>query len=195
MTRCGRDSTNPNDIPVNGTDVAFGYVNGAISAWPANGWDRFPHAAHVKIDVIGNTPSADVLDIENGDATPAGAVEWVRNKLALKGPYLPVLYVNRGNITDVYNHMNAAGYFVTKHFLVWIATLDGRTKTVPDMTGVVAVQWADTGHTGGHYDESIVYDDAWIPSPQSPPPPPPHPTPTLIGIEAVYSDGSTKRVL
>jgi hypothetical protein len=32
---------------------------------------------------------------------------------------------------------------------------------VADMTGVTAVQFAGENMTGGHYDESIVYDDEW----------------------------------
>jgi hypothetical protein len=43
---------------------------------------------------------------------------------------------------------------------LWIASLVG-TKTVPDMSGVTAVQWAGAAITGGNWDESVVYDDAW----------------------------------
>ena len=60
--------------------------------------------------------------------------------------------------------MNAAGLEIVKDFRLWIATLDG-TKTVPDMTGVTAVQFAGENMTGGHFDESIVYDDDWHRSP------------------------------
>jgi hypothetical protein len=155
-----RDSTNPADIPVQGTDLAAGYVNGPISQWPANGWDRFPSAGHVTIDVIGDRPDADCLDIETGDATNATAVNWVRAKLARHDPYLPVLYSNRANLTPLFNALLAAGFHVNQHFKLWIATLDG-TKSVADMTGVTAVQYAGEAQTGGHYDESIVYDDAW----------------------------------
>lgn len=153
-----RDSTNPNDIPVAGTQLAAGYVNGAISQWPANGWDRFSGASKVTIDVLGTRPDADCLDIEPGDASNATAVNWVRAKKE-RGE-MPVLYSNRSNLTPLFNALLAAGFQVVRDFKIWIATLDG-TKSVPDMTGVVAVQYAGEAQTGGHYDESIVYDDSW----------------------------------
>jgi hypothetical protein len=59
--------------------------------------------------------------------------------------------------------MNAAGLQIVRDFRTWIATLDG-TKTVHDMTGVTAVQYAGENMTGGHYDESAVYDDLWHPA-------------------------------
>jgi hypothetical protein len=164
--RIGRDSIYANNIPLSGTDIAMGYVNGK---WPSaiEFPGRFPSIPHVTIDVAGTRPDADVLDIENGDATPQSAVSWVREKLAHKGE-LPVLYVNRSNITAVYNAMHAAGYEVTKHFLVWLATLDG-TQRVTDMTGVVAVQYRE--NVQANYDESIIWDQDWkhagapVPSP------------------------------
>jgi len=63
--------------------------------------------------------------------------------------------------------MNAAGLHVVKDFRLWVATLDG-TRRLQNMTGVMAVQYADEGITGGHYDESIVYDDDWHPEDDMP---------------------------
>jgi hypothetical protein len=59
--------------------------------------------------------------------------------------------------------MTAHGMRVVRDFRLWVATLDG-TKTLPDMTGVTAVQWKPaTANSGpGHYDESAVYDDTWL---------------------------------
>jgi len=160
MPRVMRDSTTAADIPHHGLDLVAGYANGAF-AWSDADWQRFPGQGHVYIDVNGSDPhGAGVLDVENGDATPAGAVEWVKARLALKPAYPPVIYCNRATLTPLFNAMDAAGLQVVKHFRLWVATLDG-TKTLPDMTGVTAVQWAGEGLTGGHYDESIVYDDAW----------------------------------
>lgn len=176
MTRIMRDSTVATDIPVAGTDIVLGYSTGKYM-WTAEDYARFPKAAHVSIDVTGNDPAADMLDVESGDATVQMAVQWVREKLLSKPPYPPLIYANRSTLTPLFNAMDAAGLHVKTHFMLCIATLDG-TKTVPDMTGVTAVQYAGQSQTKGHYDESIVYDDTWkAPSKPTPPVVPAPPVP------------------
>jgi hypothetical protein len=168
-----RDSTTAADIPVHGTELVAGYGNGAY-AWTAADWARFPDARHVAIDVNGSDPGGcGVLDVETGDATVAEAVTWVhRRTAAAPGSYVPVIYCNRSTLTPLFNAMNAAGLKIVTHFRLWVATLDG-IEILADMTGVTAVQARGANLTGGHYDESIVYDDAWHPGPAAPPPPPP----------------------
>jgi hypothetical protein len=159
VTRIMRDSTTAADIDPRGLDLVAGYGNGAYR-WPEADWDRFA-CPHVFIDVNGSDPAGcGVLDVETGDATVATAVAWVKARLALKPSYPPVIYCNRSTLTALFDAMNAAGLKIVRDFRLWVATLDG-TKTVPDMTGVTAVQYAGQAQTGGHYDESIVYDDAW----------------------------------
>lgn len=188
MTRIMRDSTNPNDIPVSGTQLAAGYANGSISQWPANGWDRFPNAAKVVIDVLGVDYEADVLDVETGDATVAGAVNWVREKRHLQPTaYPPIIYCNRSTLTPLFNAMNAAGFQIVRDFRTWIATLDG-TTSVADMTGVTAVQAYGEQQTGGHYDQSVVYDDAWKVVQ------PPQPPVTYVGVLVKLPSGQTQPV-
>jgi len=63
--------------------------------------------------------------------------------------------------------MRAAGLHVKKDFRLWVTTLDG-TKKISPMRGVTAVQYAGEDITGGHYDESIVYDDNWHPGDDMP---------------------------
>lgn len=160
MTRVMRDSTNAADIPLTGTDIVAGYDNG-LYGWSKAEWGRFPHVPHVGIDVIGNHYTSGVLDVERGDASITTAVAWVREKRTKHiGSYVPVIYTSRSNLTPLYNAMNAAGFRIARDFKVWVATLDG-TKTLSDMTGVVAVQWAGESLTHGHYDESVVYDTTW----------------------------------
>jgi hypothetical protein len=161
MTRIMRDSTTPTDIPIDGTDLAAGYINGQFK-WSPEGFARFSEAKHVHIDVDGTNPEgAGVVDCETGDVTVSGAVEWAKaRKAAHPGEYPPIIYCNRSTLTPLFNAMNAAGLHIVKDFRLWIATLDG-TKTVPDMTGVTAVQYAGESMTGGHYDESIVHDPHW----------------------------------
>jgi hypothetical protein len=168
MTRIGRDSTIAADIPVQGTQLAMGYVNGRY-AWSVQDWARFPDAGHVTIDVNGHAPTADVLDVESGDASVSQAPSWA--KLHNRASSFPaVIYCSRDILTPLFNAMDANGLRIGHDFKIWIATLDG-TRTVADMTGVVAVQYAGELGTGGHYDESIVYDDTWKPVNSAPTPP------------------------
>jgi hypothetical protein len=121
---------------------------------------QFPVTA--TIDVNGTHPAANILDVEAGDASVGTAVAWIKakNHSAKSGDYPPIIYCNRSTLTPLFNACNAAGLKIVKHFRLWIATLDG-TKTVADMTGVTAVQYAGQLQTNHHYDESIVYDATW----------------------------------
>lgn len=161
MTRIMRDSTTPTDIPVHGTDLVAGYSNGSF-AWGAAGFGRFPGIPHAHIDVNGSDPEGSgILDVENGDCTVEMAVIWAKaRKAARPGHYPPIIYCNRSTLTPLFNAMNAAGLHIGADFRLWIATLDG-TKTVPDMTGVTAVQYAGESLTHAHFDESIVHDPHW----------------------------------
>lgn len=162
MTRIMRDSVTAADIPTSGVQIVAGYINGKVSQWSNDDWNRFGNTgvSLATIDVDGSRPDADILDVETGDATVDTAVTWVRAKLGRGSAFLPVLYCNRATLTPLFNALQGAGYHVNTHFKTWIGTLDG-TMSVPDMTGVVAVQYAGEAQTGGHYDQSIVYDDTW----------------------------------
>ena len=163
MTRLMRDSTNLKDIPIHGTDLVAGYVNGSYIASEEE-FARFSGIPHVHIDVLGKAADeAGVLDFEKGNPeTAEKCAEWAAERNKLHPGYPAVIYCDRSHLTPLFNAMNAAGLRIVHDFRLWIATLDG-TKTVPDMTGVTAVQFAGANMTGGHYDESIVYDDAWHP--------------------------------
>ncbi|MGI8451351.1 MAG: hypothetical protein ACR2MP_30025 [Streptosporangiaceae bacterium] len=58
-----RDSTTAADIPVHGTDLVAGYINGTY-AWTDEGFGRFPGIPHILIDIHGDNPHAGVLDVE-----------------------------------------------------------------------------------------------------------------------------------
>ena len=160
MTRLMYDSVSAGKIPADAEMVA-GYVSGKY-AWSSADWNRFPKASHVSIDVFGVVVGADVLDVETGDATPAKAVAWIQERKK-RGLGVGVIYCNRSNITAIFNAMAAAKLEVVRDFKTWIATLDG-TKTVHDMTGVVAVQYENTPG----WDASVVYDDSWKPTVKAP---------------------------
>jgi hypothetical protein len=199
MTRLMRDSTTLADIPVAGTGIVGAYTNGLYKVTPADVATRFGGVWVAWIDVNGSDEFADVLDVETGDATVAGAVAWVKAKLLTKPVYPPIVYCNRATLTPLFDAMGAAGLHVVTHFRLWIATLDG-TKTVPDMTGVTAVQYAGEPQTGHHFDESIVYDDTWKapkPAPAPAPAPVPHPVPlpVLDGVLVQLPAGVSRVVL
>jgi hypothetical protein len=170
-----RDSTTAGDIPVQGTELVAGYINGDF-AWTQEHFNRFPGVPHVLIDIHGDNAHAGVVDVEPRCVEVAAAPGWVkaRHRL-LPDAYPPVIYANRSTLTPLFNALEAEGLRVVRDFRLWIATLDG-TRRVDDMTGVTAVQYKRArnrdkfGHwteepgpavTEGHFDESLVYDDEW----------------------------------
>jgi len=174
MTRIMRDSDTPSAIPIRGTDIAAGYLTGP-GTWPAQAFVRFRRKERARIDCRGTVPrQADILDVEGGCSEVSRAASWVKErKAAFPGAYPPVIYCNRDTLTRVLPAMRAAGLRRVKDYRLWIATLDG-TKRIPDMTGVIAVQYKrapdpDKGEVPGpaiatgHFDESIVFDDDWHP--------------------------------
>lgn len=203
------DSITTADIPLSTTlpgtsdhvtiEYVAGYGNGN---WPnatdnEKKWGSDKNVRLVVVDTNGNLPSADVLDVENGDASPETAAWWIKHRIAdgYNKEYPGVIYCNRGNITAVFNAMDSMGYKVGKDFRTWIATLDG-TKTVADMTGVTAVQvYPAAGQPGpatsGHFDLSIVYDTSWK-APSVAPVAPPVAAKTIKSVTVTYSDGSTQ---
>jgi hypothetical protein len=182
MVRIMRDSTTAADIPLNGTDMAAGYVNGRF-AWDPGAWARFGNRPTVRIDVNGTDPgAAGVLDVEAGDATPGEAPLWVKARRQLHPGITGhgcTIYCSQSEEGAVVAAMAHAGLVPVQHYTLWLASW-GISRTSADMLGkglgVVAVQWKGSINTGGHWDESIVYDDQWHPSPVPPPPPPAPPT-------------------
>lgn len=172
MTRTMRDSITVTDIPVSGADIVAVYRNGTYKADPVAVHKRFPGVPVAWIDVNGTAyGNSIILDIETGDATPSTAPIWVAKRWAtVHQPRglnnIPVLYVNRSNIGAVKMRCHDYGLTLGHDYKLWVSTLDG-TATLPDMTGVVAVQSKGSKLTGGHYDESIVYDATWLPIAQA----------------------------
>lgn len=164
MTRTMRDSTTAADIPLAGLDLVAGYGSGRYIWTPAD-WSRFRDLPKVIIDVLGTEPTrCSVLDVETGDATPDHAPEWVKARAKAIPRAYCTIYCSRDTQPAVQEAMDSASLWVGIDYQWWIATLDG-TEVLPDMIGVVAVQYAGQKQTGGHYDQSVVYDDAWHASP------------------------------
>ena len=176
----GDSAAGINAIPLS-VNVAAAYIDGHIGlATQAEMEARFPHAryGHVWIDVTGaHADTADVLDVETGDATAAIANLWVQSWRKLGRKTLAVVYVNRGNEQAVVAACESGGSVLGKDYGLWVATLDGTQVTGP---GVVACQWKGSKLTGGDYDESLVYGSSlWLPVA-----PPPVPKPVVSRVQA-----------
>lgn len=100
------DDTNVALLPAGYTAYAA-YIDGLydnLAAVKA----RFPKAEILSIDVNGSNTTANALDIENGDATNATAVTWVRAKVAAKAKLI-VLYTSVSNVNDLVAELTAVG--------------------------------------------------------------------------------------
>ena len=151
-----RDSDNPFDIPLDGLAAVAGYGDGA-AMWSSQGWARFRAPIVALSIVISASDGGDILDVEHGAADPSQCPGWA-DRFHRAGRRRPTLYCNRSTIEAVRRAMGS------RPFDWWAATLDG-TRFLP---GAVAVQYCgaadsnDPCRTGGHYDESVILDPAWI---------------------------------
>lgn len=142
------DSVTPSAIPTNAALVA-GYVDGAY-AWSAANWARFPNSVKVRIAVFPRTNDGHVLDVEQGDATPAQAPGWVTMRRAAGVD--PSIYCDASTWPSVVSAFASAGV-AAPHY--WIAHYDG-SAALP--AGAVAKQYNDPPASGGNYDISVVAD-------------------------------------
>lgn len=136
------DSVTPSAIPAH-HDVAT-YANGRYAASPAQMAKRGPV---VWIDTNGSDPSASVLDVEPGDATPSGAAHWVSQKLKHEPNGAACIYTMRSEWPAVKAAVNTLPPSIKCHVHYWIADPTGHPHLVP---GSEATQW----YWGSHYDIS-----------------------------------------
>jgi hypothetical protein len=122
-------------IPTTAQGV-MGYVPPSSFAWTAASWARFPNSTHVRI-----TPSArvfglgvQVVDVENGDATPAEAPSWATN--SRNAGQDPTVYCSLSAWPGVQAAIVAARIPHPNYF---IAHYDGDPNTMPVLNGITAV--------------------------------------------------------
>ena len=145
------DAVTPSRIPKDAQMVA-GYVNGHYK-WTDADWSMFPHAAHVHIDVLGDSPhAAGVLDVERGAATVAETPGWIRARRAYG--HQAVIYCSRSLSGEIVRACKGLTY------KLWIADWTCKPHQVP---GSIATQYQNTPG----YDLSAVYDDRWHPGPKA----------------------------
>jgi len=145
------------DFPA--AEVVAGYINGAY-AWDANDWAYFPHAQHVLISVLSTENAGDVIDCENGDATPQEAADWVRLRRA-GGMYQPVVYTSLENVPAV---REATGSLkLGTDYSIWVADWTGSPHQVTsEITGGATVALPATQYRStADWDVSVIYDDPW----------------------------------
>jgi len=161
------DSVNINSLPAG--NIYAGYVGGLYPTYEQL-VQKFPGKRIVSI-AINASESAQVLDIETGDATNQQAVAWVQ-AMRKAGRKRPTIYTFEANFAAVKAEFTAAHVELPDF---WIASWTATPQVIP---GTVAVQW----FTNADYDESQITDQYWpdtapAPAPKPTPNPTPKPTP------------------
>jgi hypothetical protein len=160
MTRIMYDGITASALPAGAAMVA-GYVDGTWPDYPTL-VVKFPHAVHVPIAVSAAADAGLVLDVENGDATPEDAVNWVLARRAAGVD--PTVYCSASTWPTV--RAAFATHDVRPPYY-WIAAYDD-DPAIP--SGAIAHQYVSTAG----WDESSVAD-YW---PGVDPAPAPAPAPT-----------------
>ena len=110
------DSVDPTQIPANAQAVA-GYVNGKWPTYPVI-VKKFPRAFHLSIAVTAAF-NADVLDVEQGDATIEEAPAWVKRQHG-RGVKKPVVYTSVSEAARLMETMTRAG-IPRAQYALWTA--------------------------------------------------------------------------
>jgi hypothetical protein len=127
------DSVTPSSIP-HGKHAAV-YANGAYAASARQVAGR---KSVLWIDTNGSNPSANVLDVEPGDATPAGAAAWAQQRLAHHPHSAAIIYTMLSSWQAVKDHVAHLPKAQQDNVRYWIADPTGVDHIVP---GANATQW------------------------------------------------------
>ncbi|HXW87027.1 MAG TPA: hypothetical protein VEJ42_02095 [Streptosporangiaceae bacterium] len=136
------DSVTPSSIPP-GQQAAV-YADGTYAASPSQ---VAGHANTLWIDTNGSDPSANALDVEPGDATPAQAGTWVAQKLSETPNQVAIIYTMQADWPAVQATIGQLPTWMQSHVRWWIADPTGVPHMVP---GASATQW----YWGPNYDIS-----------------------------------------
>ena len=137
------DAVNASAIPASAGYVA-GYVDGPVSQWTSTDWDRFQNARLLTITVTGATANADVIDVENGDATVQTAIDWIT-----RYPNR-IIYINKSTFEANQTALSA----IADKCRFWIADWTNIPHLYP---GSIATQW-----TSGTIDQSLLRVDLLV---------------------------------
>ena len=149
MVRLMYDGVDADTVPA-GAALYAGYVDGQWQSYQPL-VAKFPGARHVAI-CVSPLDDGQVLDVEQGDASPDQAPEWVERQRARGYPY-PAVYCNQENS---WASVRAAfAEQVVGEPLYWLANYVGDPAQVPQLPdGAIALQFYDYGG----YDASVVAD-------------------------------------
>ena len=136
------DSVTPGMIPANQPAAVYADGAYAASASQVSG-----HHSVLWIDTNGSDPNANVLDVEPGDATPAGAATWVQAHLSAQPHSVAIIYTMRSDWSAVQDAVGGLPSWEQSHVRYWIADPTGVPHVVP---GSSATQW----YWGSNYDIS-----------------------------------------
>jgi hypothetical protein len=136
------DSVTPGTLPAN--QPAAVYADGAYAASSSQ---VSGHHSVLWIDANGSDPNANVLDVEPGDATPAGAATWVQAHLSAQPHSVAIIYTMRSDWSAVQDAVGGLPSWEQGHVRYWIADPTGVPHVVP---GSSATQW----YWGSNYDVS-----------------------------------------
>lgn len=142
-----------------------GYINGSF-AWTQAQFDLFDASDRVYITITASADAGDVIDCENGDATPGQAANWVRMRKAA-GYDRPTVYCNRSTVADV--RMATGSLVLARDYDIWVADWTGAPHEV---SPCAATQYV----SASSWDLSSVYDSGWPHRTRKTPPPPPPPS-------------------
>lgn len=148
------DSTTPDVLPHWPHVKAF-YIDGQYSATAEQiaAW----HGPRLLINVTGDpTHGGDMLDVENGDATPASIPAWFDARHAA-GIARPGVYSDRDQFGACTQAL--AGRVAAR----WLATLDGTIVNRFDGEDLDAVQFAGASELGFNGDVSLIFRDDFCP--------------------------------
>jgi ABC-2 type transport system ATP-binding protein len=134
------DSVEPGRIP-SGAAAAV-YATGSYATQPSS---VAGHRSVLWIDTNGSDTGANVLDVEPGDATPAGAAHWVEQKLTANRHSVAIVYTMKSDWQQVKANVAALPEWMHSKVRYWIADPTGVNHVVP---GSSATQW----YWGSHYD-------------------------------------------
>lgn len=166
------DDVNVSLIPRDAKYVAY-YLDGIYNTEAAVR-EQFPHATLVSIAVFPQD-DAEMLDVENGDATIADIYAWLNRQLA-RGVYRPIIYISGGRVDQMMLTMNANG-FKRDQYRINSAHYTGTPHICgPDSCGVCQEQCDGTQYTdhadGSSLDESLLSYEVVFTAPEAPKPEP-----------------------
>jgi hypothetical protein len=142
------DSVTPSQIPA-GHEVAT-YADGGYAVSPSQ-----VAGQHVLwIDTNGSDPKAAALDVEPGDATPAGAAAWAKAKLTADPDGTAIIYTMRSDWAAAKAAVSSLPGSMPAHVQWWIADPTGVPHIVP---GASATQW----YWGSNYDITTASPGFW----------------------------------